>query len=240
MNSKDLKASLKCFNFIGLFQPVLTAYLLVTAFNIAPYFIKIESVSNFLSGFSVVNVMILAGIPIFIVSLVQTRYNLLSFLPMKASTVPAQMSLSIDILHIANAITETIIFIVTDKVEYLPLKFVTLLIIYINAHITLAMSVTPGLSQSNMVSRRVGTGILLVYIQIIVFIAAMILNTLTVIDKIKSTGKYFIICAVALGVLAVASIVVRVLTYKNIRNKVRLIKVYKPKKVKKPDEYAYI
>ncbi len=240
MNSKDFNASVKCFNFIGLFRPILTTYLLVTAFNIAPYIFRSEDTRGFLMGFSAVSVMFLAGIPIFIVSLVQTRYNLLSFLPMKASTVPAQLSLSVDVIHFANAITETVIFILTDRAELLPIKFITLFIIYIDAHLTLAMNVTPGLSQSNIVSRKVGSGIFIIVIEFLAIVIAMILNTITVVEKIKTIDKYHTVCGIVLGVIVIAAIVIRVLTYKNIKNKIRLIKVFKPKKVKAPDEYAYV
>lgn len=183
--------------------------------------------------------MVLCGFPIILVSRTTMNYGLVCAVPVKASVVPVMLSLCVDFVHFANLITELVIIAVKESYNLIPMKIISVLIMYICAHVMLNINVTPGLLQREVRYRKNTATAAIFFFEIIIIIAAVSF-TIIASSAVKYTVPIRILVGIAIAVLSVAAVIARTVSYKLMKNKIRLIRVYKEIKEKEEKEISYI
>ncbi len=223
---------------LGVYEAIAFVFALVSAaaiFN-ACFEYDTEFVGGFSSGLAVMTAMLLIGMPIFLVGIYSSNYPLLLTMPVKSQTVPLQMSLITDVTHLLCATLEISLMLYIGKGHVIVYKLFSLLVIYILAHISLYIATTPALRSTAADSAKKGGGIWWFFAYIIGCVVIVTAEVLIAEEtKLNALGLTAVMVAFVIG-----AVVTRMLTYKGIKNKVRVIKIYKPKKVKKQKELSYV
>lgn len=223
---------------LGVYEAIAFVFALVSAaaiFN-ACFEYDSEFVGGFSSGLAVMTAMLLIGMPIFLVGIYSSNYPLLLTMPVKSQTVPLQMSLITDVTHLLCATLEISLMLYIGKGHVIVYKLFSLLVIYILAHISLYIATTPALRSTAADSAKKGGGIWWFFAYIIGCVVIVTAEVLIAEEtKLDAIGLTAVMIAIVIG-----AVVTRILTYKGIKNKVRVIKIYKPKKAKKQKELSYV
>ena len=188
-------------------------------------------------GLYMVGSVILVVSSLLIPSIYALRYTLMCVFPMKSSYVAIQMSLAVDVLYLISSATDVAMMALAGIASKIPLKLILMVFLYIVTHITLYMNTNPALRQedSGFVKKRMWLVFGFFYIAVV--FAAMGIGYL-ICEKISYNTIYKVAVGTGLAVLSVSAAVTRILTGKGIKNKVRLIKVYKPSNRKKEESYV--
>ncbi len=223
---------------LGVYEAIAFVFALVSAVAIFNACFEYDSgfVGGFSSGLAVMTAMLLIGMSIFIVGMYSSNYPLLLTMPVKSQNVPLQMSLITDVTHLLCATLEIILMICIGKGNVIVFKLFSLLIIYILAHISLYIATTPALRTNAADTAKKGGGFWWFFAYIIGCVAIVTSEVFIAEEtKLNTIGLTAVMIAFVIG-----AVVTRILTYKGIKNKVRVIKIYKPKKVKKQKELSYV
>lgn len=179
----------------------------------------------------------LGFIPIWINLIYSGNYSLMNVFPMKSSTVPLQMTLILDIINFIYFITDIIFKLISPNQYVLSLTLIPALLIYMTSHIILYICINPGLKADNGQSLKTGLSIFTLIIVYIVLILAAAISSASIEVTNTKSDKLNILNIVSC-ILAVSAVIVRFISYKGIKSKIRLIKVYKTKKANKNISYV--
>ncbi len=229
VKERSLHTILKCWEILGCYTLLAWSVGIVTVVNFinAVTGYDMDLFGGFSAGLCTVYAMILTGVGLFIVLMYSGNYQFLNVIPLKSSTVPMQMSLLLDLVHGLVLLLDVMVLLLCAQTALLPMRLLLAIMVYAIAHIGQCCIPEPGLRSTNMQEVRKGKGFLLYILYVISMIAVMVLNML--VSKILMPWH---IAAVVLPAAAVAAAIIRVVTYRVLRNKVRLVKTYKPKKQK--------
>lgn len=226
---------------LGCYTLVAWMFLLVTASNVVSAAIGYDPDALSGIGVSVCMLfgMILSGVGVIIAAIYGQNYQLLCVVPLKSSTVPMQMSLLVDIVHALCAAANIMIMLLCGYYSMIPMRLVILLALYIIAHCSLSVIVSPGMRNVNFQEANKGKGVLLYFMYLIPIVVIMVLQILMTPEfTAKDSVKLFTM--IALPVAAVIAVIARIVTARVIYNKVRVVKVYKKKKAKKQKTESYV
>lgn len=225
---------------LGVYEAIALVFGIVSAismFNaICEY--DYDFVGGFSSGLAVMIAMLLTGMPIFIVGMYSSNYSLISTIPVKSQNVPLQMALIVDITHLLCAAMEISLMLFIGKGHVVVFKLAALILLYIMAHISLYFATSPGLRSTASDSAKRGGGLwwFITYIVgvLVIIVAEILIGEETKLDTLG--------LAVVMAVLVTGAVITRILSYRGVKNKVRVIKAYKQKKkkAKKEKELSYV
>lgn len=194
-----------------------------------------SAIEGFSLGVSVAFSLCICFVPIFLVSSTSKRYTLICVFPAKASRVPFILSASVDIMYLICIITDLLLLTLYNRTYLILITLLKYLVSYIYSNLALYQSVTPALKiQSDKVSSNAVLKIIFGILWYVLIICFTILEG----KKIDEKWNTLIICGII--VMFVFSIISRVLTGKGVKNKIRVIKIYKEKNVKKQKEESYV
>ncbi len=224
---------------LGAYSIAAVAFCIVTACNFFDAVIgcDMDAFGSTSVYTGMISAIVLCGVGLVIQAVYSQNYQLLCVFPIKASSVPRQMVLLLDLIHLLCAAADAGMLLLCGYGNLVPLKLSLALVLYMVAHITLWLNVNPGMSRTDIRNGRKGmiVGITLLYILVI---SAVLTCYILAGGEYEGTSVQTvgIIATVAAAVLAVP---VRILTYRGVRSKVRLIKVYKGAG-KKSREVSYV
>lgn len=238
-NSKRFKAIDSFFSLLGVYSLVATVVVLASVSNAVNAVVEYDTefLEGFSTGFAVMCSMALIGMAIVVVGIYGANYNLLCVIPLKTSTVPAQMVAVIDITHLMCAVLDIFVMCIAGAASAIPIKLIQILTLYIMTQITLYATTNPGLAQNIGANGFKGARSIVWFI---LYIAGVIVVMVTTVLVYEGTDFSTPVKLAVTGALAVGAVVTRILVYKGIKNKVRLIKNYKEKKKKKIKEVSYV
>ena len=197
-----------------------------------------EAEGGGIMGLQVASSLILLFASMLIGINIGSNYTFVSTIPAKTSKIPLAMSLALDSIFAAVVLSDVVFFIVFGIAKYIPVKLISYLVMYIACHISLYSNVMPG--GSKMDPYRMGfmsgfTG----FMGYIICTLTNAFVSMFIADGIDYSHKSKLIVTILLSVLIVGAILTRALSYKGLKSKLRLMKVYKTKK-KKVKEESYV
>ncbi len=242
MKEKNLHSIMKCWEMLGLYSLIAVCFCIASVASLlsAVTGYDVDALGGFGMGLLVAFSMLLSGVGVFIYAIYSQNYQFLCVVPLKASTVPQQMALLVDIIHAICAAADVIFIVLCGHAGRLPMRLIMLLFLYILAHSMLCVSVTPGMRNVNFLETNKGKGVVLYIVYLICISAMMVMQILMTESFITDPSVQSILWLVVLGMAAI-TVLARIVTYRILRNKVRMIKWRDVKKAKKAKrEVSYV
>lgn len=197
-----------------------------------------EAEGGGIMGLQVASSLIMLFASILIGINIGSNYTFVSTIPAKTSKIPLAMSLALDSIFAAVVLSDVVFFIVFGIAKYIPVKLISHLVMYIACHISLYSNVMPG--GSKMDPYRLG--FISGFTGFIGYFVCTLTNAFVgrfIADGVEYSKNSKLAVTIILAVLVVGAIVTRILSYKGVKSKLRLMKIYKSKK-KKTKEESYV
>lgn len=189
-------------------------------------------------GLQVASSLLLLFVSILIGVNIGSNYTFVSTIPAKTSKIPLAMSLLLDLVFATVVLSDVIFFIVFDIAKYIPVKLISYLVMYIACHISLYVNIMPGGSKMDPYRMGFISG----FSGFMGYMICCMVNafvTIFISDGMDYSRKATLIITIVLSVLFVGAVLTRILSYRGVRSKLRLMKIYKTKK-KKIKEESYV
>lgn len=238
MTLNNKKPSL--FKYTKLFDFILTICLVNTVINVITINYSDFEKSNFefiIVGMSFANTFILCGAPLFVSSMLSKQYSLMCTMPFRSSKVPEMISSSCDIIHGLNFVIEVVLTILIAGVEVLPMRLIRMAVMYILANTLLYLSVNPELKVIETSKESVKKSGVYFFLYLGGYCTIILLYALQS-EKYSYTAR--LVMYIIFAFLCPLSVIVRYLSGKGVKNKIRVVKLYNTKKVKKQKVESYI
>lgn len=220
------------FKFLGIYSISAIVFCFLTFFNCV--MVATEFDEGFL-GMQIGLVIVLIFMPTLITSDYTTNYKLICMFPMKSSSVPLQMALSVDMIWALPVLFDITMLLMMGMYRFALCRGVTYILIYILAHLNLAFSVTPALE--GIVVTRKGRPVLCIIFYSLSVSTSIVSQALCLVDFNKEVKLAVSMFAV---VFAIGAVFTRIFAYRMLKSKIRALKVYKANKAKSEKELSYV
>ncbi len=242
MKEKNLHSIMKCWEMLGLYSLIAVCFCIASVASLlgAVTGYDVDALGGFGMGLLMAFSMLLSGVGVFISAIYSQNYQLICVVPLKASTVPQQMALLVDIIHVICAAADVIFTVLCGHIARLPMRLIMLLFLYIIAHSMLCAIVSPGMRNVNFQETSKGKGVVLYIIYLVCLCAVIVMQVLLTESFITEASAKPILLLVLLGAAA-AAVIARIVTYRILRNKVRMIKASEARRARKAKrEESYV